>query len=284
MRDAFAVAAEPEHELRRIRCRDVDIPGPRSALHLLVYEPYAGPHQSTVILDIHGGGFLFGSAAMNDRQNRKLVHELNVAVVSVDYRLAPENAYPASLEDCIAAFRWCSDFVRSPGADGVKVIVLGNSAGGGLAAALSLWLRDSGEQLPGGMLLLSPMLDDRTRDSAERIGWSGENNRFAWTSLLGVEAGSPEVPAHAAPARAEDLERMPPTFISVGSVDLFAAESIDFARRLLLAGVSTELHVYPGAFHGFARFAPEAIVTRRSVVDVTAAISRMIGIDNSNKD
>jgi triacylglycerol lipase len=275
MREAFLVTATADPELLAIRCRSIDVPGGCSSVPLVVYEPQSPCSKSAVILDIHGGGFLFGSAAMNDRQNRALVRGLEVPVVSVNYRLAPEHAYPTALEDCIAAFRWCKDLVKSPGTESGTVIVLGNSAGGGLAAALSLRLRDSGEELPDGMVLLSPMLDDRTDDSTERIGWSGENNHFAWTSLLGVEAGSQGVPCHAAPARAESLAGMPPTFISVGSVDLFAAENIDFARRLLLADVPTELHVYPGAFHGFARFAPDASVSRRNLGDLTAAISRM---------
>lgn len=241
-----------------------------------IYEPVGAYPRRAVILDIHGGGFVFGSASMNDVQNRRLAKELNVFVVSVDYRLAPENPYPASLEDCLAAFRWIRTSENFSSVT-ERVIVLGNSAGGGLAASLCLWLLDRNERLPITQILLSPMLNDRTClrptcDDSVHVGWNMQNNRFGWESLLGRPPGGDLVSPFASPARASSLTGLPPTFISVGSLDLFADEDVEFGRRLINDGVATELHVYPGAFHGFVRFAPEARVSLGSVSDVLAAI------------
>ena len=267
---------EVRRRLVQVRAVDSDTP-----IQLLIYEPPPTSKRVGAILDIHGGGFVFGSAAMNDSQNSNLVRELGVSIVCVDYRLAPEQPYPASLHDCLAALRFVRNQEELGGAADAPVIVLGNSAGGGLAAALSLWLRDHDEPPFEGQVLLSPMLDDNTGQAenavAGRIGWNEQNNRYAWESLLGDWFGRDDVPYYAAPARAPSLEAVPPTFISVGSLDLFAGESLDFARRLVRAGVPTELHLYPGAFHGFARFAPDADVTRRNFEDYTSALKSMLG-------
>ena len=185
-----------------------------------------------------------------------LALSLGCVVISPEYRLAPESRYPKPLEDCYAALTWIHNHSQSLGADPQRIAVWGGSAGGGLAAALALLARDRGEISLCFQCLLYPMLDDRTSlapDPNEFAGeyvWTRANNAFGWESLLDREPGHPDISPHAAPARAIDLAGLPPTFIWVGALDLFVDENIEYARRLIRAGVPTELHVYPGVTHG----------------------------------
>ncbi|MGO8793238.1 MAG: alpha/beta hydrolase fold domain-containing protein [Candidatus Sulfotelmatobacter sp.] len=191
----------------------------------------------------------------------------NCLVVSVDYRLAPETHFPGSLEDNYAALRWLYTNADTLGIDRKRIAIGGESAGGGHAAALAIAARDRKEFPILFQLLIYPMLDDRTgstRPVPPGIGefvWNATSNRFGWTSLLGVPAGSPTVPAGAVPARVENVAGLPPAFISVGAIDLFAGEDIEYGRRLLEAGVPTELHVIPGAYHGYNLLAPQTTVS-----------------------
>jgi hypothetical protein len=171
--------------------------------------------------------------------------------------------------------------------DPTRIAIGGASAGGGLAAALGLLARDRGEVPLAFQLLIYPMLDDRTVTAAEphpftgEFVWTPQANYFGWRALLGQEPGSPDVSPYAAAARAESLEGLPPTFISVGTLDLFLEEDLEYARRLIRAGVPTELHVYPGAFHGFD-MAESAKVTQTSVRDRLDALVRVYHIQNLN--
>jgi triacylglycerol lipase len=189
-------------------------------------------------------------------------------VASVDYRLAPETRAPGSVEDCYAALRWIHANAESLGADPSKIAIGGESAGGGLTAALALLARDRAEVPIIFQMLLSPMLDDRTCASTDvdaSVGefvWTQAQNIFGWQSLLGCEPGMDGVSPYCAPGRADDLSRLPPAYVAVGALDLFRDEAIDYARRLLRAGVPTELHVFAGAYHGFERAAGAAIVQR----------------------
>jgi len=178
-------------------------------------------------------------------------------VISVDYRLAPETRFPGALEDCYAALAWLHANAEDLGVDPARIAVSGDSAGGGLAAGLALLARDRHEYGIAFQHLVFPALDDRTAvrtDLSPLVGefiWTQASNVYAWTSLLGEPPGGPHVSPYAAPARAEDLARLPPACIQVGGLDLFVDESVDYARRLAVAGVPCELHVYPGAPHGF---------------------------------
>lgn len=257
----------------------MEVPGLGSApeVGILMYQPTSAEAALPALLDIHGGGFVLGSAEMNDVQNRDLALELGCLVIAIEYRLAPETPFPGALEDCYAVLLWLRDHALEYGVDPARIALLGTSAGGGLAAGLALMARDWGKVPLAGQILLSPMLDDRTcgRDANPQtgaFGWSRADNHFGWQSLLGTEPGETTTSIYAAPSRCETLEGLPPTFISVGSLDLFFDEDIDYARRLQRSGVPTELHVYPGAFHGFARFAPEASVSRASVADFKKAL------------
>lgn len=210
-----------------------------------------------VVLHMHGGGFVMGSAQDSLLDLQKMSQALDCVIVSVEYRLAPETTYTGSIEDNYAALLWVYHNARAIGADVEHIAVMGESAGGAHAALLALVARDRGEVPVAFQCLVYPMLDDRTGSSRSvpphigKILWTEENNQFGWGAFLGVPAGSKSVPARAVPARWEDLSGLPPVFIGVGSLDLFADECMVYARRLNAAGVATELRVVPGAFHGF---------------------------------
>jgi acetyl esterase/lipase len=216
---------------------------------------------------------------MTDARNRLLARELGCVVVSVDYRLAPETTFPGAVEDCYAALRWLHAEARTLGVDVGRIAIGGESAGGGLAASLALLARDRGEVPLAFQLLIYPMLDDRTGVTVEpsptvgEFGWSRESNRFGWASLLGRDPGGADVSPYAAAARAEDLAGLPPAYIAVGTLDLFLEENLEYARRLMRAGIPTELHVYPGAYHGFQGMAPEARISKAFVNDYFAALT-----------
>ena len=260
------------------------VPGPAGApdVRVLIFSPPGGPGAAKPgYLHIHGGGYIMGVPEMMNLQNKALVSEIGCVVVSVDYRLAPETPHPGPVEDCYAALKWFHANAASLGVDPGRIAIGGESAGGGLSAALGLLTRDRGEVPLAFQLLIYPMIDDRTvtladphRFAGEFI-WTAHSNDFGWRSLLGQAPGGPGVSPYAAAARAEDLAGLPPTFISVGALDIFLDEDIDYAKRLLAAGVPTELHVYPGAYHGFdAAF--EADVTKRFRRDAIQALKRAL--------
>lgn len=235
------------------------IPGPAGAppVTIYIYRPDGGPASKPAYLHVHGGGYISGNVQMDDARNRILAFELGCVVVSVEYRLAPEHPHPAPVEDCYAALKWLHRNAAELGADANRIAIGGESAGGGLAASLGLLARDRGEVPLIYQVLIYPMLDDRTGSVGQRhpyageFVWTNEGNRFGWTSLLGYAPGGKDVPYHASPARAPSLKGLPPTFIAVGQLDLFVEENMEYARRLIHDGVPTELHLYPGAYHGF---------------------------------
>jgi triacylglycerol lipase len=263
------------------------IPGPEGApeVRVLVYLPTAVPAPFPALLWLHGGGYVMGSADAEDQMARATLSAIGCAVMSVDYRLAPETPYPGPVEDCYAALQWLAAHAGELGVDPRRIAVGGSSAGGGLAAALALLARDRGEVSVAFQFLLAPMLDDRTCTTADphpytgEFVWTLEANHFGWASLLGQEPGGPNISPYAAAARAEDLEKLPATFIYVGALDLFVEEDMEYARRLMRAGVPTELHVYPGAYHGF-RMIPDARVTRAAQRDQLAALARAFDLSS----
>jgi acetyl esterase/lipase len=250
-------------------------------VRLVVTAPKAAGKGRPGILHVHGGGYVLGDADMTGPTDEVYALRLGAVVVSVDYRLAPETPYPGPVEDCYAGLAWLHAEAERLGVDRRRIAVTGESAGGGLAAALVLLARERGEVPIVFQHLIFPMLDDRTvvdPDPSPFVGefiWSRASNRFGWTSLLGAEPGSPEISPFAAPARATDLSGLPPTFMICGALDLFVEENLDYARRLIRAGVPTELHIYPGAPHGF-QFAPDAAVSRTYARDSLTAWSRAL--------
>lgn len=216
------------------------------------------------VLHIHGGGFIVGRMEDTIPASQRLSEEMDCVVVEVDYRLSPETRFPGPLEDCHAALVWLHANADELGVDRTRIAVKGESAGGGLAAMVALAARDRHSVPLCCQILIYPMLDDRTGSTRRvpefigSIGWNEAGNTVGWSSLLGQPAGRPTIPAGSVPARATDLAGLPRTFIGVGSIDLFVEEDIAYARRLVQSGVSTELLVTPGAFHGFDFVVPEA--------------------------
>lgn len=228
-------------------------------VRILLYRPEgAGDEPAPAYLHMHGGGYVLGNPDMSDLGSRMLAAELGCVVASVDYRLAPETPFPGARDDCHAVLRWLHEKAGELGIDPARIAVGGESAGGGHAVALAIHARNEGRYPICFMLLDSPMLDDRTGSTAPphpvcgRLVWTAEQNRSGWRALLGQEPGTASVPVEAAPARCEDLSGLPPAFLNVGALDLFLDENLAFVRRLAAAAVPVELHVTPGAYHGFA--------------------------------
>jgi acetyl esterase/lipase len=251
------------------------IPGPPGEpearppeVRLWVVDPAPLEKGKPVLLHMHGGGFMMTDPRLMP-QLQGIATECHCVVVSVDYRLAPETHYPGSLEDNYAALKWVHAHAEELGIDRSKIAVGGESAGGGHAASLAIHARDRNEVPIAFQLLIYPQLDDRTgstRPAPPAIGhfmWTAQANRLAWSSLLGVPAGSSRVPAGAVPARVASVAGLPPAWIGVGSIDLFVEEDMEYARRLVHAGVATELMVVPGAFHGFDLLVPDAEASRQ---------------------
>jgi acetyl esterase/lipase len=283
---AAMLAAMPPPSVSDVDVREERIPGPADApdVRVLVYTPQNSTGRLAGFLHIHGGGYIMGQPEMTDARNRLLAREIGCVVVSVDYRLAPEVAFPGAVEDCYAALRWLHAEASTLGVDAGRIAIGGESAGGGLAAALALLARDRGEAPIVFQLLIYPMLDDRTGTTVEpspmvgEFGWNRGSNRFGWASLLGHEPGGAGTSPYAAAARADDLAGLPPAYIAVGTLDLFLEENVEYARRLMRAGVPTELHVYPGAYHGFQSLAPEARISKAFVADYFAALEVAVGV------
>jgi acetyl esterase/lipase len=271
----FPLLAQPQWSERMIA-------GPNGAdsLRIYVVNAAADNRQRPAILHTHGGGFVIGSAKSLLRSLQELALALDCVIVTVDYRLAPETPFPGSLEDNYAGLKWLYNNAAALGVDRSKIAVMGESAGGGHAAMLAIAARDRGEVPLVFQALIYPMLDDRTgstRSVPPHIGtllWTRESNRFGWSSLLGMPAGSSKVPYGAVPARVEDLRNLPPAFIGVGSIDLFVQEDIAYAGRLIEAGVATELNVVPGAYHGFEMMSPKASVSRQFKAALNSALAR----------
>jgi acetyl esterase/lipase len=264
------------------RWTERSIPGPKGAPDVRVYIVNASTQERLrpVILHMHGGGFVVGEAKNSVHSLQQVAAALDCVIVTVDYRLAPETHFPGSLEDNYAALKWLYEKAVELGADKSKIAVMGESSGGGHAAMLAIAARDRGEVPIRFQALIEPMLDDRTgstRNVPAHIGalvWNSGSNRFGWTSLLGVPAGSSHVPHGAVPARVDDLSGLPATFIGVGSIDLFVNEDLEYAQRLIQVGVPTELIVVPGAFHGFQSMVPNSPVSKRFLASVNEALAR----------
>jgi acetyl esterase/lipase len=262
-----------------LRIDMVQVAGPIGApdIPVRLYRSRAARGVTPALLWIHGGGMISGTPRQDERTSIAFARTLGVSVVSVDYRLAPQHPAPAALEDCYAVLAWMVDRADDLEIDPARIAVGGASAGGGLAAGVTLMAHDRGEVDPAFQLLVYPMLDDRTvvRTDHDVPGvrvWTKDSNRYAWTSYLGADPGGPEVSPYAAPARRDDLSGLPPAWLGVGTLDLFHDEDLDYARRLRAAGVPCEVVTIPGAFHGFDAIAPRAEVSRRFLRAQIAAL------------
>lgn len=259
--------------------------GPKGApdVPLLVVRPPDVSRAVGCIYHIHGGGYVCGDAAICEPVLRGIAAATDCVIVSADYRLAPETSFPGNVEDCYAGLAWVYQHAPELRIDVERIGVKGESAGGGLAAALALLARDRGELKLAFQHLTAPMIDDKTCISGNANSFVGEfiwnvaSNRFGWESLLGCAPGSENISPYAAPARAVSLADLPPTFIATGALDLFVEENLQYARRLMREGVPVELHLYPRAFHGFDQH-PTAKVARAAQRDSLAALTRFLTI------
>jgi acetyl esterase/lipase len=252
MSDQYATAGDGAQVQMRWYVKDGAAPGP-------------------AVLFFHGGGYIFGHIDHFDGPVARYVSASGVPMLSVEYRRAPEHPFPTPLEDAYAALRWLHEHASELGVDPGRIGVMGDSAGGGMAAALTILARERGGPQIARQTLLMPMLDDRTRTPDPYITpyalWSYDDNATAWPALLGDAAGGPGVPATAAPARLEDATGLPPAYIEVGQIDVFRDEDLAYAVKLSRAGVPVEFHLHPGVPHEFDSIAFNSHVARRAIAD-----------------
>jgi acetyl esterase/lipase len=283
MRAAAAQAPPPTVPETGTLRRVIAVPGPGDGPDVpLTLTMPEGTAVRGCILHMHGGGYVIGSAAAYEPVHRPMAAQRNCVIASVDYRHGPEDPFPAPLEDCYAALAWLYAHADDLGIDTARIGVMGESAGGGMAAALALLARDRGEYPLAFQHLVYPMIDDRTGSSATpnpyagALIWTPHNNRYGWRAYLGREPGGADTPPYAAAARHTDLSGLPPCFLLTAALDLFIDENLDYAARLIRAGVPTELHVLPRAFHAFDGH-PTAAVARRAWALRMEALGRALG-------
>ena len=280
MRDRESMLPPADPTLASVEVYSVPGPAGAPAVDLHVYRPVGATGILPCVYHIHGGGFVMGRVADYDPLLRPLVADLQCVLVSVEYRLAPETNFPGPVEDCYAGLAWTIAHAAQLGIDPARVGVMGQSAGGGYAAALALMVRDRGTFSLAFQHLIYPMLDDRTgtRDLHPHAGefiWTAQSNRFGWGALLGHAPGTEEVSPYAAPARATDLTGLPSAYVATGALDLFVEEDVAYATRLIRAGVPTELHVYAGGYHAFDVIA-DGPVSRQAQHDSREALRRAL--------
>jgi acetyl esterase/lipase len=237
----------------------VEAPRAGGSTHLLIHDPDGRPQPGGAVLWFHGGGFVSGSAYADSEFCSRLAVALNAVVIGVEVRLAPEDPWPAQLEDAHAALDYAAG--DALGVDAGRIAIYGGSSGGGIAAALCQSVRDRGGPQPCAQVLRYPMIDDRTtlqNTQPHRFVWPHRGNAFGWTCLLGRKPTADDAPRYAAAARTDDLAGLPPAYISVGDQDLFHDEDVAYAERLRAAGVNVELHVEPGMYHGADMWFPDA--------------------------
>lgn len=257
------------------------IPGPDGApqVRVLVYVPKSKTGTTPALLHIHSGGFVLGSVEMIHGESVRLAVALGITVVAVAYRLAPEHPFPAGIEDCYSALSWMAQESTTLGIDAARIGVLGQSAGGGLSAALALLSRDR----PGPKLCFQylgiPELDDRLQtpsmqEFVDTPFWDRPSAEWSWKYYLGDTApGSDSVSPYAAPARMKDLSGLPPAYLSAQQFDPLRDEGILYALRMLQAGVAVELHSFPGTFHG-SLVLPGADVSQREMAEMIAVLKK----------
>ncbi|CAO5154057.1 Esterase LipI [Frankia sp. AiPs1] len=276
--------------------RVVHVPGPPDAPAVAVRVYRSEPARTAEragatagVLHMHGGAFIVGDRGI-EGACLDLVRALDVVVVAVDYRLAPEHPFPAALEDCYAALTWLSANAAGLGVDPARIAVRGASAGAGLAAGLALLARDRGGPPLCFQFLSMPEIDDRLdtpsmRQFVDTPVLDRASAVLSWNAYLGEGLpGTPDVSPYAAPARAADLAGLPAAYLSVMEFDPLRDEGIAYAQGLLAAGVPTELHLFPGTFHGSGGIVARAAVSRRERAEATTVLARALGLAREGAD
>lgn len=286
----FATIIPPiavQAEGRAVTFEDRSIPGPAGApdVEITIVRPAAPtPDPAPAVLSIHGGGMVLGTRFFGTPELIDLAERHGVVGVAVEYRLAPEHPGPAQAEDCYAALEWMAAHAGELGIDPARIVASGQSAGGGLSAAVALLARDRNGPRLAGQLLGCPMLDDRNETVSARqydgIGvWDRNNNDTAWTAIAGGDRFTDLVSPYTAPARATDLAGLPPAYIEVGAAETFRDEAVDYASRIWATGGQAELHVWAGGYHGFHGFSPDAVVSVAANAARESWLRRVLRLD-----
>lgn len=244
----------------------------KASIELLVFRPTDADANTTlpIVYFMHGGGYLLGNARTIIGGAHELINDPQAIVVSVNYRLATQAPYPADIQDAYAGLEYVYDHAAELGGDSTRIVIAGESAGGGLAARLALYNRDKGRVPLLAQVLTYPMLDCRTGTDKQVIPdlfageyiWTPAFNRAGWTTLLGGQTIPENEMQYYSAAFAKDVSKLPPALITVGSLDLFCMESLTYAQRMIASGVNVELHTVPGVFHGFDGVLPDSPQTR----------------------
>ena len=276
------IAQLPAPDMTGVQIEDRRIPGPRGdpEVPIRIYRPEVR-RTPAAVYSIHGGGFIAGDLDTEHALSVTLARELGVVVVAVDYRLAPETPFPGPLEDVYAGLVWTTEYADELGIDPQRISIQGTSAGGGLCAALALLARDRKGPHIAFQFLAVPELDDRlTTPSMTAFTdtplWDRPSAVMSWDCYLGPgRAGSDEVSVYAAPARATDLAGLPPAYVSVMHFDPLRDEGIAYALALLAAGVTVELHLFPGTFHG-SSLIQHAAISQREQTEMVAVLRQAL--------
>lgn len=246
----------------RIKAQEFSIDSASGDVQLptLILSPVDGEGPFPCIYYVANGGKMFQDAKVAlTSSDTAWVADLGLVLVSVSPRVGPEHPHPAQVDDAYAGLQWILDHADELNVDRSRILLMGKSGGGGVAAALGLYLRDIGGPAIAGQMLIYPMLDDRLINPSSNYDvppWTARDNQIGWQSILGDATGGPDVSAYAAAARADGLEGLPPTYVEVGSSEVFRDEAIDYAARLARAGGSVELHSYMGGVHAFEIMCP----------------------------
>jgi acetyl esterase/lipase len=267
----------------RMSEHQVAVDADRPSVRIVVLERAVRSAKRPALLWMHGGGYVIGTPEQDIAFLSKLLDRLDIVIVSVDYRLAPDHPFPAPLDDCHAALGWLARHAAGLAIDPDRIAIGGQSAGGGLAAALVQRAVDTGTVAPVFQLLVYPMLDAETTARADhgdtgRFVWTPESNRFGWTSYLGGDPTADDHPAYAVPARRADLHGLSPAWIGVGTLDLFHDEDLAYGERLREAGIPCVTHVTDGGYHAFDLMKPNAAATSLFNDSMVAALRKGLGI------
>jgi acetyl esterase/lipase len=268
---------------RAIDHREVTVPGPDGTpIPLSIYRPMRTDQQAApCVYWIHGGGMVMGDRFSQIDIPLEWAESLGAVVISVDYRLAPEATGTTLVEDCYHGLLWVAEHADHLGIDPGRIVVAGISAGGGLAAGVTLMARDRGAPVIAAQMLSCPMLDHRdiTTSSRQYSGdpgvWTREMNEFGWQSVLGTNGA--DVSCYVSPATADDLSNLPTTYIDAGTAEVFRDEDVDYATRIWAAGGQAELHVWAGGFHAFDALYPQARMSATARGTRTAWLARVLG-------
>ncbi len=284
---AMSLQMNAELDTSGVRIEDRNVPGPEDGgeVPVRIYTPEGLAQPVPGLIYLHGGGFVLGGLESEHGICINLCRSLGIVVISVDYRLSPETPYPGALEDCYAVLLWAAADAAALQVDSARIGIAGQSAGGCLAAATALLTRDRQGPPLCFQFLGIPVLDDRMtspsmRQFTDTPVWDRGKSEISWAHYLGdaYTAGAEDVPIYAAPARCEDLTGLPSAYISTMEFDPLRDEALDYGCRLLQARVATEIHNYPGTFHGASLFA-HTTIAQRETADMLAALRAGLKVD-----